>query len=1310
MSAGAEGERAFGGGRFRARRRLGAGGFGVVWECFDRDRLARVALKTLARGESDALLRFKREFRALADLHHPNLVQLYELFADGDEWFFTMELVDGVDFVSFARGRGLLRGASLAERRHDGPPVLDDDELPTAPSTTLVLPPSLFPESVSHLRVGSDAARVRAAYRESELRATLRQLSEGVVALHRSGTLHRDLKPRNVLVGTLGESTGRVVVLDFGLAADVELGPRVRDAAVVGTPAYMAPEVAAGESASSASDWYSVGVMLYEALVGALPFAGTAAEILDAKQRFAAPRPSERVLDAAADLAELCEALLCREPSERPRGDDVLARLGVPAERARATMSLPPASGPFVGRAAELARFDEAYADARAGQTAVVLIRGRTGIGKTSFARRCLDSVRRRDPAAIVLSGRCFPRESLPFKAFDAIIDALARRLPELPATIAGSVWPREAAALVRLFPVLDAVMPASVDRQDAALDAREVRQRGAAGLRALLAAAAALAPVVVSVDDLQWGDADSAALLHEVLRAPPPAGILLLATVRTEDEREAHVVSVLRALAATGLPVRTIELGALDVDESRALASLHLGPRLAASAAFETIVNEARGDPFLLGEIAEHVRGAAVSEAMEASLAPEIDEALADDELELPTRRASVPPARWLDELIRQRLRRLPEPAQRLLEVIAAFGAPIARATARRAAQLDDDEQAALIALSAGNFIRASNGPDGERLEAYHERVREVVRGSLDERTRRARHARLARTLEADGADPETIGRHLIAAGEAERALVFLSEAAERASRALAFVRAAALLDDALALRPADASADPALRAGLERRRGEALQNAGRGLAAAAAFEASARILGGVAAIDLRRRAAEQLMLGGQLEAGLGRMRAIFAELDLAWPKTAIGAIGSVLLSRAAIRARGESAVRPGVVAAPRDRARIDALWSAATMTSLVDPLFAGELAMRHLRVALGTGEAYRISRAYALAALYATVEGEGGLQRAERWIDAARAAHTHDAQPDVDALATIAAGYLAAMQGQWRAAAVEADLAVELLRLRCVGARWANANANILSLLAHRVMGELHTLRIALPAQLAESIEIGDRVQEIMLRMTVSAFLALCRDEVELARAEVASFERWPSPPLLSEPPSFAWCHHLIESLAVELYAGEIHAAEERLSRATDALGRASVAKLPVLRMSIAFHRGSIGAALALEPADAARGIAHLEAATHELAALGTATTLALANVLRATRAFVERRPRDAEPFLARAEDAFVALEMGMHAEAVRAARGEIDGGADGSRRRAAALSALRSRGVVRPQQMLRLFALPWLAPKPH
>ncbi|MBV8554165.1 MAG: serine/threonine-protein kinase PknK, partial [Planctomycetaceae bacterium] len=405
---------------------LGRGGMGVVYRAYDRNRDELVALKTMHRLGPEALYRFKREFRALADVHHPNLVRLYELTSDGQSWSFTMELVQGLDFLAFARAPLDRTDAEMEEDRSAsdmGPPGArtgDRDAVADRVSTD--------PEpGGAGARARPDSPASLSPSQLSRLRGALGQLAQGVVALHEAGRLHRDIKPTNVLV----TRRGRVVLLDFGLAA--ELDPtglhQSSEQQILGTAAYMAPEQAAGLSVSPASDWYSVGAMLFEALTGRRPFLGRPLEVLMDKQNYEPPPPRALVPDVPEDLNALCVALLRRDPRARPSGAEVLQRLGAaPRDLPR----LGTQRRPFVGRAAQLAALGAAFAAVRRGRTVAVFVHGSSGVGKSALMRRFLEGLTEGDEA-VVLAGRCYEQESVAYKALDTLIDALIRYLRRLP-------------------------------------------------------------------------------------------------------------------------------------------------------------------------------------------------------------------------------------------------------------------------------------------------------------------------------------------------------------------------------------------------------------------------------------------------------------------------------------------------------------------------------------------------------------------------------------------------------------------------------------------------------------------------------------------------------------------------------------------------------------------------------------------------------------------------------------------------------------------------------------------------------------
>ncbi len=587
---------------FELRGRLGSGGMGVVFRALDQRTGQQVALKWLPQATGVKLSRFKQEFRALADILHPNLLPLFALQSVADTWFFTMQLVEGTTFLGWVRpggggGRAPATGFSgrtLTSTR-DGTAVDGIDRgrasAPTARG------PDVGP-AVGHLGHldGLDAGR---------LRATLPQLVDGVRALHAAGKLHRDLKPSNVLI----DPTGHVYVADFGIVLDTHGDGDVDPGVIIGTPGYMSPEQDAGASLSPASDWYAVGTMLFEALTGCRPFAGTVDELV--AQRRAVDAPPVRALAPALpraldDLADLAAALLQREPAARPDGAAVRARLGGATSELRTAAASAAGDGSgtaFVGRAAELAALHHALAASGDGCVAV-LVAGASGMGKTAllghFAAQAAAA------GALVLTGRCYQRESVPFKALDSIVDALTRHLRALPAAALPALPGANVEALCRLFPVLRQVPWPTPDVAPPPLPPQRLLRRAIVGFRELIAALAAARQVVLIVDDLQWGDVDSVGFFVELLHhaAAPPA--LLLAAHRQEDAAATPLRTALRAAGAP--PARPGALRELAVAPLQAPDVTALVRALSHGAlgddTIDAVARESGGSPLFASEL----------------------------------------------------------------------------------------------------------------------------------------------------------------------------------------------------------------------------------------------------------------------------------------------------------------------------------------------------------------------------------------------------------------------------------------------------------------------------------------------------------------------------------------------------------------------------------------------------------------------------------------------------------------------------------------------------------------------------------
>ena len=907
--------------RYHVVRRIGAGGMGVVYEAEDLDRSQKVALKTIENPDVEKMYRLKREFRALADLSHPNLVALYELVVAEQSCFFTMELLDGVDLLAHVWIRPSNDALAMASTAHTPIPMIADlPAIHTGPGALVPLGP--------RQPTPCDIERLRAA---------LPQLGLGLHALHTAGKIHRDVKPSNIQV-TTGQ---RVVLLDFGLVAELER--RQRSDEVVGTVAYMAPEQCAGDVVlTPAADWYALGVVLYQALTGRLPFEGPPMKVLLEKQTEPVKRPSQLALDVPPDLDELCVQLLERDPADRPSGPALLQRLGVAnTDRISSPSVSISRDGGFVGRDAELGKLEEALAPLAHGRASVAVLRSPSGMGKTALVGRFLDRVRAMHANALVLRGRCLDREDVPYKAIDHLIDELsdwwlARRREE-----ARELLPRDACLLPTLFPVLGRV-PAIADapRNRVSADPQARRTQAFDALRETLQRLAARYTVVLFLDDMQWVDRDTTALLADLMRAPDPPAVLLV--LATRDEGSEAVLDLVGRMAAEQT---VVDVPALPYADALTIAGAHLGEAHAEMT--QRLVREADGNPLFLVELTRYVQGRNLDEIA----------------------------GKGLDAMLAERIDSLGDSGRHVAEIVAVAGEPMTRKLVASVTDVSSAELSRVLSqLRAQRIVRMSGSRAEDTIETHHERIRRAVLGRIPAERRARHHRALATGLSGTG-NAEQLARHWYGAGDLDRAAEHARRAGDEARARLDFDRSARWY--VIALEGTQWTDDE--RRTLRTQLADALADAGRPREAAEQFLVAADGADDATALELRRRASGSLLQSGYVTEGLELTRTVLAGVGLKMAKTPMRALLLTLLRRAWLRIRGLG-FRPRSLAeiSQAELTRVDVCEGVSFGLAMVDSFRGFDFGTRFLLSALRLGERWRVSRAIALETDFLGAIGE--------------------------------------------------------------------------------------------------------------------------------------------------------------------------------------------------------------------------------------------------------------------------------------------------------------------------------------------
>jgi len=609
---------------------VGAGGMGDVYRAHDA-RLGRdVAVKLMNRASLPQANfdRFRREARAASSLNHPNIVTIHEIEETETDVYIVMELVEG---------------QTVREIINERPPL--------AIVTNII-----------------------------------GQVAQALAVAHKAGIVHRDIKPENIMV----RADGYVKLLDFGLArivVDARADEHVTKeqtatGALVGTLRYMSPEQATGEPVSSASDIFSLGLVLYELATGQHAFArDPGAGVLRAIISERAIAPSKLNPEIPASIDTLVLQMLQGQARLRPDAGEVAAR--AQAALSKESAAEPPPLAPrgrteLVGREAERAVLMAAFERAAAGQGTLVSVIGEPGIGKTALVEDFLEMLTAGPSPCLVARGRCSERLAgveayLPLlEVLDGLMQgpqghALARLMKLL-----APGW------YAQIAPLSSAESASSASR--IAADRTSSPERLKRELTQFLQEASREEPLVVMLDNVHWIDLSSTDVLAYLATRLDGIRLLIVACYREPEllARQHPFGSLKLDLEARGHG-RELALAGLDRSALERLVDLRF-PRHRFPAAFiQLLQRRTEGTPLFVSEVLRYLRDRKVIVEDEGGW--RLEGAIPDIARELPDSVRS---------LIQQQIDGLDDPDRRLLVCASVQGLEFDAAVVARAAGSD--------------------------------------------------------------------------------------------------------------------------------------------------------------------------------------------------------------------------------------------------------------------------------------------------------------------------------------------------------------------------------------------------------------------------------------------------------------------------------------------------------------------------------------------------------------------------------------------------------------------------------------------
>ena len=686
--------------RYQIIRELGRGGMGVVYLARDPLLKRDVAIKVITPEflGSEAVERFKREAQVVANMDHPSIVGVFDIGEHGGSLFFVMPYVAGTNLRSFIK---------------DGSLSLGD---------------------VVNLGI---------------------QVADALEYSHSKEVVHRDVKPENILISKDESSTDdvRVRVTDFGLAMASAQSHLTKTGTLVGTISYLSPEQLTQRNLDGRTDIYSLGIVLYECLVGKAPFAG---EIQSVLYRIAHEIPqSPRALgaDIAPELEEIIMQCLEKDPAKRfQRAKEVADALKRHKTKLRdterfqklsvvhraSTIVQRPMQSPFIGREKEFTELQRSLNAALQGECQFVVVGGEAGIGKS----RLLDELENLAKAKkIRLLHSRFVEQDQAF-SFQGFCEAIQEYFRIKVTTSSGPVdFSDLASDLVSLFPVL-AEMTEFTGGQKLLVTGETKRTQDRTYIFDLLARSFARIgggkPLIILFEDLQNADVSIDALQY-VVRRLGPTPTFVVGTYRTTEVDKHHPLAKMLKGFQGDRRFAQINLESFSVSDYRAFLQTLIGSTEMEQSFIDKLYEATEGNPHFTKELVRSLIDSGRIIKNETGSWSLSGETTLSSEVLPPT----------IQETVEKRIERLPQDWREILSMASVLGKTFDFRDLEVLTGKKESIEDVIDGLITSGFIEEERRSRSDQFTFSSGIVRDVLYAAVPRRKRRALHRKYAEDLE---------------------------------------------------------------------------------------------------------------------------------------------------------------------------------------------------------------------------------------------------------------------------------------------------------------------------------------------------------------------------------------------------------------------------------------------------------------------------------------------------------------------------------------------------------------------------------